>query len=228
MKQLRKAEYVPALEPFLPRILHVSSSYPSRTNIDVFLPRSMLRKGQEGHVRAERDLLATASTSTRWTVRLAYSFQDVDHLYLVMNFMSGGGELMPLRGTHARLLFGAGAGTAALTKPRPRSSDKRLTNLQLIHQIFLPYSSTATPSPKIWPASTSPRWSSPSARLTAFSEPSTATSSRTTSSSVRRPKLHRFQAFESDLIARRFSRPHRHFRLWPRYRFPLGSRRRLL
>ncbi|ORY89478.1 kinase-like domain-containing protein, partial [Leucosporidium creatinivorum] len=50
----------------------------------------MLRKGQEGHVRAERDLLATASTSTRWTVRLAYSFQDVDHLYLVMTFMSGG------------------------------------------------------------------------------------------------------------------------------------------
>jgi protein-serine/threonine kinase len=53
----------------------------------------MLRKGQEGHVRAERDLLASASTSTRWTVRLAYSFQDVDHLYLVMTFMSGGGEL---------------------------------------------------------------------------------------------------------------------------------------
>lgn len=54
----------------------------------------MLRKGQEGHVRAERDLLATAATSTRWTVRLAYSFQDVDHLYLVMSFMSGGGELL--------------------------------------------------------------------------------------------------------------------------------------
>ncbi|GAA5867355.1 hypothetical protein JCM1840_002105 [Sporobolomyces johnsonii] len=50
----------------------------------------MLRKGQEGHVRAERDLLASASTSTRWTVRLAYSFQDVDHLYLVMSFMAGG------------------------------------------------------------------------------------------------------------------------------------------
>ncbi|GAA5967217.1 hypothetical protein JCM3765_001740 [Sporobolomyces pararoseus] len=50
----------------------------------------MLRKGQEGHVRAERDLLASAATSTRWTVRLAYSFQDVDHLYLVMDAMMGG------------------------------------------------------------------------------------------------------------------------------------------
>lgn len=44
----------------------------------------MLRKLQEGHVRAERDLLESASGSTKWIVRLAYSFQDVDHLYLVM------------------------------------------------------------------------------------------------------------------------------------------------
>ncbi|GAA6020257.1 hypothetical protein JCM11491_003867 [Sporobolomyces phaffii] len=53
----------------------------------------MLRKGQEGHVRAERDLLAKAVSAgggTRWTVRLAYSFQDQDHLYLVMDAMMGG------------------------------------------------------------------------------------------------------------------------------------------
>lgn len=48
----------------------------------------MLRKGQEGHVRAERDVLKSASlvTSPRgaeWIVRLHYSFQDRDHLYLV-------------------------------------------------------------------------------------------------------------------------------------------------
>ncbi|GAA6028372.1 hypothetical protein JCM8097_006999 [Rhodosporidiobolus ruineniae] len=50
----------------------------------------MLRKGQEGHIRAERDLLAAASTSTRWTVPLVYSFQDQDHLFLVMSYQSGG------------------------------------------------------------------------------------------------------------------------------------------
>lgn len=50
----------------------------------------MLRKNQEGHIRAERDLLAAASTSTRWTVRLAYSFQDRDNLYLVLAYMCGG------------------------------------------------------------------------------------------------------------------------------------------
>ncbi|BGP24983.1 serine/threonine protein kinase Cbk1 [Rhodotorula toruloides] len=50
----------------------------------------MLRKGQEGHIRAERDLLATAATTTRWTFKLAYSFQDVDHLYLVMAYYAGG------------------------------------------------------------------------------------------------------------------------------------------
>jgi hypothetical protein len=35
----------------------------------------MLRKGQEGHVRAERDLMTAASSTSRWIVRLAYSFQ---------------------------------------------------------------------------------------------------------------------------------------------------------
>ena len=48
----------------------------------------MLRKGQEGHVRAERDLLRSASlvstpNSAEWIVKLFYSFQDRDHLYLV-------------------------------------------------------------------------------------------------------------------------------------------------
>jgi hypothetical protein len=51
----------------------------------------MLRKGQEGHVRAERDVLKSASlvNSPRggeWIVRLYYSFQDRDHLYLVSIF----------------------------------------------------------------------------------------------------------------------------------------------
>jgi protein-serine/threonine kinase len=49
----------------------------------------MLRKGQEGHVRAERDVLKAAASvppsagGPDWIVRLHYSFQDADHLYLV-------------------------------------------------------------------------------------------------------------------------------------------------
>ncbi|KIJ50681.1 hypothetical protein M422DRAFT_245319 [Sphaerobolus stellatus SS14] len=43
------------------------------------------RKGQEGHVRAERDVLKSAAliggTSSDWIVKLFYSFQDRDHLY---------------------------------------------------------------------------------------------------------------------------------------------------
>ncbi|CAG8572521.1 12806_t:CDS:2 [Dentiscutata erythropus] len=50
----------------------------------------MLKKGQEGHVRAERDLLTAASESARWIIKLIYSFQDADHLYLVMEYMPGG------------------------------------------------------------------------------------------------------------------------------------------
>jgi hypothetical protein len=48
----------------------------------------MLRKGQEGHVRAERDVLKGAAlvanpNGAEWIVRLFYSFQDRDNLYLV-------------------------------------------------------------------------------------------------------------------------------------------------
>ncbi|KAL0956360.1 hypothetical protein HGRIS_002509 [Hohenbuehelia grisea] len=60
----------------------------------------MLRKGQEGHVRAERDILKSASLvnspgSAEWIVRLHYSFQDRDNLYLVLEYM-GGGDLLNL------------------------------------------------------------------------------------------------------------------------------------
>ncbi|CAG8447624.1 8563_t:CDS:2 [Diversispora eburnea] len=50
----------------------------------------MLKKGQEGHIRAERDLLTAATESAQWIVKLIYSFQDTEHLYLVMEYMSGG------------------------------------------------------------------------------------------------------------------------------------------
>jgi protein-serine/threonine kinase len=53
----------------------------------------MLRKGQEGHVRAERDVLRAASLVASpaggdWIVKMFYSFQDRDHLYLVRSRMS--------------------------------------------------------------------------------------------------------------------------------------------
>ncbi|EGC46466.1 serine/threonine protein kinase cbk1 [Histoplasma capsulatum var. duboisii H88] len=49
----------------------------------------MLRNCQEGHLRAERDFLV-ASEKSRWIVPLISSFQDVNNLYLVMDYMVGG------------------------------------------------------------------------------------------------------------------------------------------
>ncbi|KAK4042452.1 hypothetical protein C8A01DRAFT_44583 [Parachaetomium inaequale] len=49
----------------------------------------MLRTSQEGHLRAERDLLV-ASEGSRWIVPLVASFQDLANLYLVMEYMPGG------------------------------------------------------------------------------------------------------------------------------------------
>lgn len=48
----------------------------------------MLRKGQEGHVRAEREVLKAASLvpvpgAADWIVKMHYSFQDQDNLFLV-------------------------------------------------------------------------------------------------------------------------------------------------
>ncbi|KAI9832817.1 MAG: hypothetical protein M1826_000983 [Phylliscum demangeonii] len=49
----------------------------------------MLRNCQEGHLKAERDVLV-ASEGSRWIVPLVASFQDATNLYLVMDYMLGG------------------------------------------------------------------------------------------------------------------------------------------
>ena len=60
----------------------------------------MLRKGQEGHVRAERDVLRSASSvsspgAAEWIVKLYYSFQDRDNLYLVSSSITTGRRTLP-------------------------------------------------------------------------------------------------------------------------------------
>ena len=56
------------------------------TGIDSLL---VLAGAAAGHVRSERDILASASDTTS-IVRLYYSFQDKENLYLVMEYMAGG------------------------------------------------------------------------------------------------------------------------------------------
>ncbi|KAE8377404.1 kinase-like domain-containing protein [Aspergillus bertholletiae] len=50
---------------------------------------AMIRNSQEGHLRAERDFLV-ASAKSRWIVPLIASFQDINYLYLIMDYMVGG------------------------------------------------------------------------------------------------------------------------------------------
>lgn len=52
--------------------------------------RDMLRRKQEAHVRAERDLLSQASQVAECIVRLICTFQDIDFLYFVLEYMPGG------------------------------------------------------------------------------------------------------------------------------------------
>lgn len=113
----------------------------------------MLKKGQEGHIRAERDLLAAAATTTRWTVPLASSFQDMDHLYLVMNYMAGGGMFRPFF-------------SFPLPLNLPSTKADLLTFDFFSPQTFSPSSSRKTPSRSRWLGSTSLRWCSQSRRRT--------------------------------------------------------------
>ncbi|OMJ88442.1 hypothetical protein SteCoe_9668 [Stentor coeruleus] len=53
----------------------------------------MIFKNQMQHIKAERDILATAENP--WIVGLKYSFQDDSYLYLVMEYLPGG-DLMNL------------------------------------------------------------------------------------------------------------------------------------
>ena len=48
----------------------------------------MINKNQVTHIRAERDVLATANLP--WIVDLKCSFQDDLNLYLVMEYLAGG------------------------------------------------------------------------------------------------------------------------------------------
>jgi len=53
----------------------------------------MVEKEQVAHVRAERDILVEVDHT--WVVKMFYSFQDADSLYLVMEFLPGG-DIMTL------------------------------------------------------------------------------------------------------------------------------------
>lgn len=53
----------------------------------------MLSRGQVEHVRAERNLLA--EVDNRFIVKLHYSFQDSEYLYLIMEYLPGG-DMMTL------------------------------------------------------------------------------------------------------------------------------------
>jgi len=59
----------------------------------------MVMKNQVNHVKAERDVLASASTDNRWLTVLHYSFQDDTNLYMVME-VRGAGEARPNTHTH--------------------------------------------------------------------------------------------------------------------------------
>ena len=50
----------------------------------------MHRKAQLTHVRTERDIMADTSSSCSLLVKIYFSFQDEDFLYLIMEYLAGG------------------------------------------------------------------------------------------------------------------------------------------
>ena len=56
--------------------------------IKVMNKRELLRKNQNQHIQAERQIMSHADNP--FVVKLFYSFQSKNHLYLVMEFVNGG------------------------------------------------------------------------------------------------------------------------------------------
>lgn len=45
---------------------------------------------QVSHIRAERDVMAEAAGSNEWVTNLFYAFQDLEHLFIIMEYVPGG------------------------------------------------------------------------------------------------------------------------------------------
>ncbi|KAI3382681.1 hypothetical protein SNEBB_003904 [Seison nebaliae] len=56
--------------------------------LKILRKHDMLERKQIAHVRAEREILGL--TESAWVVKMFYSFQDLNNLYLVMEFLPGG------------------------------------------------------------------------------------------------------------------------------------------
>jgi serine/threonine protein kinase len=50
----------------------------------------MVKRQQVFHIRSERNVLAEAGAENPWLVQLFYSFEEADHLVMVMEYMPGG------------------------------------------------------------------------------------------------------------------------------------------
>lgn len=57
--------------------------------LKVLSKKLLIKLDEIGHIMTERDILTQASQS-EWLVKLLYSFQDPDNLYLAMEFVPGG------------------------------------------------------------------------------------------------------------------------------------------
>jgi len=66
----------------------------------IMLKSEMIKKNQVQHIHAEKNVLALADNP--WIVKLYYSFQDDQHLYLVMEYLAGG-DLMTILMRHEQL-----------------------------------------------------------------------------------------------------------------------------
>jgi serine/threonine protein kinase len=69
----------------------------------------LVKLGEQSHILTERDILT--KTNSPWLVRLLYAFQDMDNVYLVMEYVQGGDFRTLLNATgvlhepHARFYF---------------------------------------------------------------------------------------------------------------------------
>lgn len=135
------------------------------------LKQAMVMKNQVAHVRAERDLLAAADNP--WVVKLHYSFQDANNLYMAMEYCPGGDLMGLLMKEDTFTCVAPSSRLLPASRPSPRPCSEEATRfyaaeailaIQSVHDLGYIHRYATRPRHQTAAAAHATAWQGPEAR----------------------------------------------------------------